>query len=60
MTFDRISKHFDGTDNSFRKCIGGDKVGVLIISAESRIISNIGDGTCIITVLGIGDVSSND
>ena len=37
-----------------------DKVGVLIISAESRIISNIGDGTCIITVLGIGDVSSND
>lgn len=37
----------------------GDKVGVLIISSESRVISNVDDGACIITVLGIGDVSSN-
>ena len=39
--------------------LGGDKVGVLIISDESRVISNVDDGTCIITVLRIGDVSSN-
>ena len=58
MTFDRISKHFDGTDNPFRKCIG-DKVGVLVISSELRVISNVDDGTCIVTVLGIGEVSSN-
>jgi hypothetical protein len=37
----------------------GVKVGVLIISSKSRALSNIGDWICIITVLGIGEVSSN-